>query len=174
MPTRSVLIAFLVVVLLIVAGWLWHTSTTTPAQTSGLPTDSKLLNVFRAVPPAFRLKGRVEEFSPQNLQDHINGAAPVYLQRQFRAAVVALFETREGLEVSCDVFDMTTAANAQSIMETERPGAVQEDPLWPGALVGSSVAVFRVDRYFVKLVVFDLRARSLLSELGRAVETGLK
>ncbi len=113
----------------------------------------------------FSINGEVELFDRQGLFDYINGAAPLYIDRNFRKLAAAELTIGDS-ELTCDIYDMGEAANAASIFEAEAtPHAEPAD--WGDAGRTSRMAlVFREGRYYVKLTAFDDNAEKALPELA--------
>lgn len=134
---------------------------------AGAGTDAALLALFDPPLPA-AVKGKVALYDEKTLFDYVDGAAPLFLQRHFRRLGAAEM-TAAGADLTCDVYDMAGAENAQSIFDAERSPAAKPVEGLPGAVSGPMSFVFRAGRYYVKLTAFDPKGEASLPALARAL-----
>lgn len=138
---------------------------------AGRPADEdrKLRSLFRLPLVGVELDGQVKLYDGQGLFDYIDGAAPIFIERNFRKlAAVDLLTPGDG-SLTCDIYDMRAADNAASIYAKERSPTATAVAIGDQAHLGSLSLVFRRDRYYVKLTAFDKTAEALLPELARAL-----
>lgn len=118
--------------------------------------------------------GEGNVYDEKNLYDAINGAAPVFFERQFRRLLSMELKTAAGDEVACDVFDMTDAEHARSIFEKERSAQARAPEGFADALAGPMSLVFHRGRFYVKATAFNAGGEAALLPLGRALEERMR
>jgi len=116
----------------------------------------------------------VELYDEKGLFDYIDGAAPIFLERGFRKLGAAEMASGDGGDLTCDIYDMRTSENAESIFEKERSDAAQPVADWPEAIAGKGSFVFHQGRYYVKLTAFDPAAEAVLPALAAALRDRMK
>jgi hypothetical protein len=127
--------------------------------------DAMLRDLFAPPLGEFQINGAMELYDPQGLFDYINGAAPLYIERNFRKLAAAEMSVAGG-ELTCDVYDMAARENAAAVFEAESTPTAQPAELGDAGRSGSMALVFRKDRYYVKLTAFDPDAESALPTLA--------
>lgn len=70
----------------------------------------------------WKLAGEVQTFSPENLYDHINGGADIYLKYDFQELRVAEYENDRKASVTIEVYRHRTPVHAFGIYSQERLG----------------------------------------------------
>jgi hypothetical protein len=140
----------------------------------GQQDDALLLALLSGEPAGAKVDGSPALYDAKTLFDYINGAAPIFIERNFRKLAAAEMVTPEGGDLTCDVYDMGAADNAASIFAKERSAAATEVPDWPQAISGARAFVFHHDRYYVKLTAFDAGSEALLPELAAALRDKMK
>jgi hypothetical protein len=147
---------------------------TVPGPPAAADDDAVLRELF-APPLAGATAGEpVELYDDKGLFDYIDGAAPIFLERGFRMLGAAEMSTEDGGDLTCDIYDMRTPENAESIFEAERSDAAQPVPDWPGAIAGKGSFVFHHGRYYVKLTAFDPASEAVLPALAAALRDRMK
>ena len=136
--------------------------------------DALLLALLSGEPAGAKVDGSPTLYDDKTLFDYINGAAPIFIERKFRKLAAAEMVTPEGGDLTCDVYDMGEAANAESIFAKERSATAAAVPDWPQAILGARAFVFHHDRYYVKLTAFDAGSEALLPELAAALRDKMK
>lgn len=147
-----------------------------PASQPAAPADpdAALRALFAEPLAGARPSGDVALYDAKTLFDYINGAAPLFIDRRFRRLAAAELVNEDGSELTCDVYDMTDAASAESIFAKERSPTAKEAPGWPQAVVGPMSLVFHHDRFYVKLTAFDARAEARLLDIAGALKGRLR
>lgn len=178
---RWVLVTVLIAVPVALATWVVVRGVTGTPPGGELPLpaaardpDAVLAGVFAKPLAGAHTTGDPETFDGDGLFEHINGAAPTYIERGFRKVVSAELALEAGGELSCDVYDMTTADGAAAIFDHEQPPSEGPPALGDGARVSKGSVVFRRGRYYVKIVAFDQDAGRALLALARAIDEELK
>jgi len=133
-----------------------------------LDEDGKLRALFRLPLVGVKIDGQVKLYDQQGLFDYIDGAAPIFIERNFRKLAAADLLVGAG-SLTCDIYDMRSADNAASIYTKEKSPTATAVAIGDQAHQGSMSLVFRRDRYYVKLTAFDKTAEALLPELARAL-----
>lgn len=133
-----------------------------------LDEDGKLRALFKMPLVGAKIDGQVKLYDQQGLFDYIDGAAPIFIERNFRKLAAADLLAGEG-SLTCDIYDMRSADNAASIYTKEKSPTATAVAIGDQAHQGSMSLVFRRDRYYVKLTAFDKTAEALLPELARAL-----
>jgi hypothetical protein len=144
------------------------------ARAPGQEADSALRALFEPAPAGAKIKEKVALYDEKGLFDYIDGAAPIFIERHFRKLAASELATPEGSDLVCDVYDMVSADNAQSIFDKER--SAQAKPLdgWPEAITGPMSLVFHHGRYYAKLTAFDAKAEAMLPAVARALKEKMK
>jgi hypothetical protein len=135
---------------------------------AALDEDGKLRALFKLPLAGVKIDGQVKLYDQQGLFDYIDGAAPIFIERNFRKLAAADLLAGDG-SLTCDIYDMRSADNAASIYTKEKSPTATAVAIGDQAHQGSMSLVFRRDRYYVKLTAFDKTAEALLPELARAL-----
>jgi hypothetical protein len=118
----------------------------------------------------FTVKDEVPLYDQKGLFDYIDGAAPVFIERNFRKLAPAELKVAttagEG-ELTAEVYDMVAPANAASIYSFERPQTAEAFAAGDEGHRGRLSLVFRKGRYYVKLTAFNAVAEAQLPDLAR-------
>jgi len=144
------------------------------AKNPGSKADATLRALFEPAPAGTKLKEKVALYDDKGLFDYIDGAAPIFIERHFRRLAASELATPEGSDLVCDVYDMVTPENAQSIFDKERSSQAKELEGWPEAIVGPMSLVFHHARYYTKLTAFDDKAEAMLPAVARALKEKMK
>ncbi len=128
--------------------------------------DAALLGLLSGEPAGAKVDGQAVLYDEKTLFDYIDGAAPIFIERHFRKLAAAEMVTPEGGDLTCDIYDMQSPADATSIFEKERSPTATEVEGWPEAITGPRAFVFHHDHYYVKLTAFDAGAEALLPDLA--------
>jgi hypothetical protein len=175
---RPIVFTVLVAVPVVLIGWMWWHGRRAPppdpavaaAASQPRDEDARLKDLLRLPLAGLSVKGGITLYDAQKLFDYIDGAAPIYIERHFRRLAAGELATTDGGELTCDVYDMSTPADAASIFAAERSPAAKTPPDWPEALTGPKSFVFREGRYYVKLTAFDGQAEAVLPQLARELK----
>jgi hypothetical protein len=128
------------------------------------------LEALLATPIAgYAVIGGVELYDAKGLFDYIDGAAPLYIDRQFRKLAAAEMKVDAGGELTADVYDMTDVEHAKAIYEVEATPTAGPLALGDQGRKSSMAVVFRKGPYYVKLTAFDANAEAALPGLARAL-----
>jgi hypothetical protein len=146
------------------------TSADSPARTTGGDPDGALRALFVPAPAGMTIKEKVALYDEKGLFDYIDGAAPIFIERHFRKLAASEMATPEGSELVCDVYDMASAENAQSIFDKERSPTAKPLDGWSEAIAGPMSLVFHHGRYYAKLTAFDAKAEAALPSVARALK----
>jgi hypothetical protein len=119
--------------------------------------------------------GDVQTFRPDNLYEHINGAAENFLACGFELLAVQNYINKSRQALTAEIYFHGTAENAFAIYSSEKP--LQGDYLALGSegYIEEGVLNFISDAYYVKLNGFDLgdaeagALRDLAEKIVRAV-----
>jgi hypothetical protein len=141
---------------------------------AGNQDDTALKALFELQIPAAKVKEKVSLFDEKGLFDYIDGAAPIFIERHFRKLAATEMSTPEGSDLVCDVYDMVTPENAQSIFDKEKSSQAKPVDDWPGAIHGPMSFVFHHGRYYTKLTAFDAKAEAALPLVARALKEKMK
>jgi hypothetical protein len=112
--------------------------------------------------------GVVETFRPENLYEHIDGAAENFLAYGFQQLDVQNYVDRQKHALSAEIYFHGNADNAFGIYGSERPLAGDYLRIGSQGYYEEGVLNFISDTYYVKLNGFDLGAngREVLMELA--------
>lgn len=177
---RYLLFAVLALVPLALVGTLvWQGNKAPPAEhaaarPAGGDADAVLRGLFDFKLAAAKIKEKISLYDDKGLFDYIDGAAPIFIERHFRKLAATELSTPEGSDLVCDVYDMATPDNAQSIFDKEKSAQAKPVEDWPGAIAGPMSFVFHQARYYVKLTAFDAKAEAALPLVARALKEKMK
>ncbi len=179
---RTIIFAILALIPPVLIGSLvWHGRKAPPvehapaaARPPGQEADAALRALFEPAPAGATIKEKVALYDEKGLFDYIDGAAPIFIDRHFRKLAAAEMATPEGSDLVCDVYDMTTPENAQSIFDKEKSSQAKPLEGWPEAISGPMSLVFHHARYYAKLTAFDAKAESMLPAVARALKEKMK
>ncbi|MHB8872521.1 MAG: DUF6599 family protein [Myxococcaceae bacterium] len=171
---RYPFLAILVIVPIALIGWMYWVGHVPPPPeplpaARKLAGDPELLALFQGPLAGAQLKGEIVLYDPQGLFNYIDGAAPIFIERQFRKLAAAELATAEGSDFTCDIYDMSAPAGAESIFTKERSATATPAPGFAQGVSGPMSLVFRQGRYYVKLTAFDARAEAALPLVGQAI-----
>lgn len=147
-----------------------HATHPASANAGSVNADSALQALFAPAPAGMTIKEKVALYDEKGLFDYIDGAAPIFIERHFRKLAASEMATPEGSDLVCDVYDMATAENAQSIFEKEKSATAKPLEGWPDAIAGPMSLVFHHGRYYAKLTAFDAKAEAHLPAVARALK----
>ena len=132
--------------------------------------DAALRALFAPPPAGMTIKEKIPLYDEKGLFDYIDGAAPIFIERNFRKLAASEMATPEGSDLVCDVYDMASAENAQSIFDKEKSPTAKPLDGWPEAIAGPMSLVFHHGRYYAKLTAFDAKAEAALPAVARALK----
>ena len=144
------------------------------ARSSGQEADATLKSLFETPLPGAKVKEKVALYDEKGLFDYIDGAAPIFIERHFRRLAATEMATPEGSDLVCDVYDMGTSENAQSIFNAEKSANAKVVEGWPEAIAGSMSFVFHNGRFYTKMTAFDAKAEAALPLVARALKEKMK
>jgi len=102
--------------------------------------------------------GGVTTYQPENLYEHINGAAENFLTYDFRQLAVQNYANRQKRALSAEIYFHGTPENAFGIYGSEKPLAGDYLPIGGQGYYEEGVLNFISGAYYVKLNGFDLGA----------------
>jgi hypothetical protein len=140
------------------------------AQAPAGDPDAALRALFVPSPAGMAIKEKIALYDEKGLFDYIDGAAPIFIERHFRKLAATEMATPEGSDLVCDVYDMASSENAQSIFDKEKSATAKPLDGWPEAIAGPMSLVFRHGRYYAKLTAFDAKAEAALPSVARALK----
>lgn len=138
------------------------------APATPVPAGAALRALFASDLGPAKIKEKVTYYDEKGLFEYIDGAAPIFIERHFRELGAAELDI-QGSDIVCDVYDMATATNAQSIFAAEKSATAAPLEGWPEAISGSMSFVFHHNQYYVKLTAFDAKAEAALPVVARAL-----
>ncbi|NIA13191.1 MAG: hypothetical protein GWP08_03850 [Nitrospiraceae bacterium] len=117
---------------------------------------AKLLpdRVAELVPPGWRLYGQVEQFTPENLYEPINGRAEFYLAYDVVSLTFATFENASDPLQSAElsIFDMGTPTHAFGVFSAERLGGEAPLPFGRAAYHSGASVYAWTGQYYVQAI----------------------
>jgi hypothetical protein len=144
------------------------------AKPAGQADDAALRALFETPLAGAKVKEKATLYDEKGLFDYIDGAAPIFIERHFRKLGAAELATPDGSDLVCDVYDMATPENAQSIFDKERSSSAKSVDGWNEAIVGPMSFVFHHGRYYVKLTAFDAKAEAAMPLVARSLKEKMK
>lgn len=171
---RSLFLAILIVIPVALIGWIfWEGHVPPPPEPTPaaqkIPGDAELLALFKEPLAGAKVKGEVALYDGPGLFNYIDGAAPIFIERHFRKLAAAEMGTAEGSDFTCDIYDMSSSADGESIFAKERSATAKPAPGFAQGVAGPMSLVFLKGRYYVKLTAFDAKAEAALPAIGQAI-----
>jgi len=119
----------------------------------------------------WRKDGSAETFVPENLYEHIDGAAEGFLAYGFRRLAVQNYVNQERQAVCAEIYFHGTPEDAFGIYGSEKPLAGNYLAIGSEGYREEGVLNFISDAFYVKLNAFDLGARGspVLYALGEKI-----
>jgi len=165
----------------LIGSLVWHGHEAPPAEkapaarrSSGQEADAALRALFEPAPAGAKIKEKIALYDDKGLFDYIDGAAPIFIERHFRKLAASEMATPDGSDLVCDIYDMGTPENAQSIFDKEKSTSAKPVEGWPEAIVGPMSLVFHHARYYAKLTAFDAKAEAFLPAVARALKEKMR
>ncbi|MBS3818622.1 hypothetical protein KGY73_03855 [bacterium] len=119
------------------------------------PPDSELIELLPDL-EGWELKDSPLTFQPQNLYEHIDGAAEIYLSYDFKELVASEYTQKEGgISVSVEIYDMGREKNSFGIYSAETYPESEFIPVGIEGYIEKGSLNFLVGEYYVKLLCFD-------------------
>ena len=119
--------------------------------------------------------GKTESFAPDNLYEHIDGAAENFLACGFERLAVQNYANAGKQSLTAEIYDHGTPENAFAIYASEKPLAGDYLALGSEGYAEEGVLNFISDAFYVKLNGFDLGAagagvlRTLAEKIAAAI-----
>ncbi|MCU0276529.1 MAG: hypothetical protein MUF02_06730 [Acidobacteria bacterium] len=120
--------------------------------------------------------GAGETFMPENLYEHINGAAENFLAYGFAKLAVQNYANKKGQQISAEIYFHVTPENAFGIYSSEKPLAGNYIAVGAQGYVEEGVLNFIRGAYYIKLNGFDLgtEGAGILKDLGERIARSIR
>ena len=120
--------------------------------------------------------GAGETFMPENLYEHINGAAENFLAYDFAKLAVQNYANEKGQQISAEIYFHGTPENAFGIYSSEKPLAGNYIRVGAQGYLEEGVLNFIRGAFYVKLNGFDLGAQgsAVLKALAEKIAQGIQ
>jgi uncharacterized protein DUF6599 len=117
----------------------------------------------------------IRTFSSDQLSDYIDGDAEKYINAGVRSASTADYKFNGQIQVTVDVYTMSTAAGAKAILDSEPSTDAQFPQVGDAARLYSQSLTFRKGRHLVRMVAFQESPQlpQAMIALGHAIEKRL-
>jgi hypothetical protein len=139
--------------------WLWLAALLFPVPGNEPAFPSRDMAAFLPELEGWSKDGSMEVFSPENLYEHINGAAENFLAYGFRRLVVQNYINGQKQSLCAEIYFHGSPENAFGIYGSEKPRAGDYFVIGSQGYGEEGVLNFIRDAYYVKLNSFDLGAR---------------
>jgi Family of unknown function (DUF6599) len=128
----------------------------TVLHVSAADSDGISMLPVKNILKGWSLNGTVKQFTPQNLWEHVNGAAEQYIQYGFETLSVACYKKNNGaVEVSVELYTMKDPINGYGIYALERPeNATKSDVEAMAYTEGSALNAWK-GKYYLKLLAMS-------------------
>lgn len=93
-------------------------------------------------------------YSPDNLYEHINGNAELFISYNFRHLVTMTYGKDESTEITIDVFDMGTSANAYGVFSHSRENEDKFVSDEVGSEYGGGLLTFWKGQYYISILAY--------------------
>jgi hypothetical protein len=113
-------------------------------------------------------------FQPENLYEHINGAAEAFIEYDFRRLIHQVYGC-DGMEIAVDLYEMETTLDAFGIYSSERGRDSEFLKIGLEGYQEGEVLNFVRDRYYVKLTAYAENGAddTVVSEFARKIDERL-
>lgn len=139
--------------------------------------SNSALNFFPASNevPGWIKTPEVRTFPADKLSDYIDGDAEKYLKAGVRSACTADYKFKDQLQVTVDIYTMSSPAGAKTIFESEPAMDAKTPPLGDAARLFSQSLTFRKGRFLVRMVAYQdsPEVSPALFALGQVIERKL-
>jgi hypothetical protein len=106
----------------------------------------------------FKITEEPKYYSQDNLWDHINGAAPGYLNYGFQEMVTfVVVHAKNQIEIITDIYDMGDSLKAFGMYSIERKPEGSTEEFGGGSFQSENALNFWQDRYYVKFIAYDIK-----------------
>jgi Family of unknown function (DUF6599) len=132
-------------------------------------------NFFPDSAPGWSRSPEVRTFSPDKLSEYIDGDAEKYLKAGLESASTADYKYQNQMQVTVDVYTMSSADAAKTILDSEPAMDAQTPTLGDAARLYAQSLIFRKGPYLVRMVAYQESPQlaSALLDLGHALESKL-
>ena len=142
----------------------------------GQESDASLTAVVDLLPERIDTWTRSDSavtYDRETIFDYINGAGEVYRSYAFSQVVVVVYSSPDGPDITVELFDMGTPADAYGVFSYAREQ--EESGIGGGYEQRGRVLCFWQDRYYVCVVSEERSADSgrVLSEVAKAISENL-
>ncbi len=158
-----------------IAGFIFVFLTINAMGTTAMPEN---INEFYKILPA-TIGGWTKAdppgiYTPKTLSDYIDGGAELFLSYGFRGALSLKYQDAAGNEITIDIFDMGTSADAFGVFAHSRETI--DDRVGQGCEYASGLLTFWKDRYYASILAYPETAekRDLVLKLGRTIADAIK
>lgn len=109
----------------------------------------------------FKITKKPKYYNQGNLWNYINGAAPGYLAYGFQGMVtfIVMYQKTQ-VEMITDIYDMGNSLNAFGIYSIERGPEGSTEEFGGGSFQSENTLYFWQDRYYVKLMAYDITQKT--------------
>jgi len=120
----------------------------------------------RAAPPVV--------YTPQNLSTYIDGGAELYLSYNFRQALSLKYKTTGKDEITVDIFEMGTSADAFGVFAHSRETI--DSTVGQGSEYAAGLLTFWKDRYYVSILAYPETPakKDVVFTLGRTIADSIE
>ncbi len=121
-------------------------------------------------------RSETRTFDASNLWDYINGGAEKYTQVGLIKMVTTRYLYQQKIESVADIYEMSSAENAQQIFESESPIDSLRVKLGNDAQLSRNSLIFWKGSYFVRIVAFQdaPETAEAVMTLGREIELRIR
>ena len=117
----------------------------------------------------FKITHDVEYYTEENLWDYMNGGAPGYLAYGFEEMVtMQVTNLNNHIQVGIDIYDMGNHLNAFGIYSVERVSGGRDLDFGVDSYQYDTTLYFWQDKYYVKLMSYDMKPETAQSLSGLA------
>lgn len=108
-------------------------------------------------------------YTPANLSNYIDGGAELYISYNFQGALAGKYLNDTNEEISVDIFDMGTSADAFGVFAHTRETI--DDRIGQGCEYASGLLTFWKDRFYVSILAYPETAKKkeIVLQLGLAI-----
>lgn len=124
----------------------------------------------------FEMREEPATYTPENLWNYINGAAPGYLAYGFKELITfILYYPKDSTEYAIDIYEMTDSLNAFGIYSKESDPEGKKILFTRNGFITGNVLYFWQNRYYIKLIAYDESCETpgLLNQLGEIISKKL-
>lgn len=120
--------------------------------------------------------GETRTFTASELWSYVDGDAERYVKAGVQSTSTADYKFKDQFDAAVDIYTMSSAAGARTILDSEPAGEAKFAPIGDSARLHSASLVFCKGPYLVRIVAYRTspETQPALQDLGREIDRRLR